>query len=118
MSENKNKGQNLKIDLTSLQDIPTVLKQLRIIDKKLDSNIEKRWLNTQELANYTGYKLETIKSKIKKHEFIIGIQYFKRDGKLLFDKFEVDKWVMGIKPSNHKLDGNCIDIVNEVLASI
>jgi len=108
----------LKIDLTPLEAIPTVLKQLKIIDKKLDSNIDKRWLNTSELANYTGYALETIKSKIKKHEFAIGVHYFKRDGKLLFDKFEVDKWVMGIKPSNLELKNDCSDIVDEVLASI
>jgi len=108
----------LKIDLTPLEDIPTVLIQLKLIDKKLDLNIEKRWLNTRELANYTGYKLETIKSKIKNHEFIIGVQYFKRDGKLLFDKFEVDRWVMGIKPTDIELNNDCSNIVDEVLASI
>jgi len=108
----------LKIDLTPLESIPTIKKQLEIITQKLDSNIDKRWLNTRELANYTGYKLETIKSKIKSHEFIIGVQYFKRDGKLLFDKFEVDRWVMGIKPTNIELDNDCSNIVDEVLASI
>ena len=108
----------MKIDLTPLEAIPTVVKQLIIIDKKLNSNIDKRWLNTLELANYTGYKLETIKSKIKKHDFIIGTHYFKRDGKLLFDKFEVDKWVMGIIPSNLTLESDYSDIVDEVLASI
>ena len=108
----------MKIDLTPLEAIPRVLKQLEVIDNKLNSNIDKRWLNTQELANYTGYKLETIKSKIKKHEFIIGIQYFKRDGKLLFDKFEIDKWVMGINPSSLELESDCKDIVDEVLSSL
>ena len=108
----------MKIDLTPLEAIPTVLKQLEIIDNKLNSNIDKRWLNTSELASYTGYKLETIKSKIKKHDFIIGVHYFKRDGKLLFDKFEIDKWVMGIKPSNIELENDYSNIVDEVLASL
>lgn len=108
----------MKIDLTPLEAIPTLMKQLEIIDKKLDSNTDKRWLNTSELANYTGYKLETIKSKIKKHEFSMGIHYFKRDGKLLFDKFEIDKWVMGIKSSNMEFENDCSNIVDEVLASI
>lgn len=107
----------MKIDLTPLEAIPTVLAQLQIIDKKLDSNINKRWLNTHELAEYTGYKFETIKSKIKNNDFIIGVHYFKRDGKLLFDKFEVDKWVMGIT-SNLVLESDCSDIVDEVLVSI
>lgn len=108
----------MKIDLTALESIPTVLKQLKIIDQKLDSSVDKRWLNTQELANYTGYKLETIKSKIKKHDFIIGVHYFKRDGKLLFDKFEIDKWVMGIKPFNIEFENDCLNIVDEVLSSL
>lgn len=108
----------MKIDLTPLQEIPKVVKKLEIIDKKLDSNIEKRWLNTQELANYTGYKFETIKSKIKNHEFILGVHYFKRDGKLLFDKFEVDNWVMGITPSNKEIESDYSNIVDDVLASL
>lgn len=108
----------LKIDLTPLQTIPKLEKQLNLIDKKLDAKVEKRWLNTNELATYTGYKLETIKSKIKNNIFVIGMHYFKRDGKLLFDKFEVDKWVMGVQSSNIQLENDCIDIVDEVLASL
>jgi len=108
----------LKIDLTPLQEIPRVIQKLEIIDKKLDSNTEKRWLNTQELADYTGYKLETIKAKIKNHSFVMGVHYFKRDGKLLFDKFEVDNWVMGIKPSSLELENDCSNIVDVVLASL
>lgn len=108
----------MKIDLTPLESIPKIENQLKIITQKLDSNVDKRWLNTTELATYTGYKLETIKSKIKKNDFMLGIHYFKRDGKLLFDKFEVDKWVMGINPSNIELEDDCLNIVNEVLESM
>lgn len=108
----------MKIDLTPLESIPKIEKQLKIITQKIDSNVDKRWLNTQELANYTGSKFETIKSKIKNHNFIIGVHYFKRDGKLLFDKSEVDNWVMGIKPTDIELDDTCPNIVDEVLASI
>ena len=108
----------MKIDLTPLESIPKIEKQLKIITQKIDSNVDKRWLNTKELADYTGYKFETIKAKIKNHNFIIGVHYFKRDGKLLFDKFEVDNWVMGIKPTHFELDDACSSIVDEVLASI
>lgn len=108
----------MKIDLTPLQTIPKIEKRLEIIDKKLDSNIEKRWLNTQELANYTGYKFETIKAKIKNNDFIRSVHYFKRDGKLLFDKFEVDNWIMGIQPSKLEFDNDCSGIIGNVLASL
>jgi len=108
----------LKIDLTPLESIPKIEKQLKIITQKLDSNIDKKWLNTEELASYTGYKLETIKSKIKTNSFTRGVHYFKRDGKLLFDKFEVDKWVMGIQSSILQSENDCVNIVDEVLASL
>lgn len=108
----------MKIDLTPLNEIPKVVKKLEIIDKKLDSNIDKRWLTTRELAEYTGYKFETIKSKIKNHDFIFGVHYYKKDGTLFFDKFEVDNWIMGIKPSNIELKNDSSDIVDEVLASL
>jgi len=108
----------LKIDLTPLQEIPKIVNKLEIIDKKLDSNIEKKWLTTRELAEYTGYKFETIKSKIKNHDFIFRVHYYKKDGTLFFDKFEVDNWIMGVKPSNIALEHDCSDIVDEVLASL
>ena len=108
----------LKIDLTPLNEIPNVIKKLEIIDKKIDSNIEKRWLTTREVAEYTGYKFETIKSKIKNHDFIFGVHYYKKCGTLFFDKFEIDNWIMGIKPSNIALENDCLNIVDDVLASL
>lgn len=108
----------MKIDLTPLESIPKIENELKIISQKLDSNIDKRWLNTEELASYTGYKLETIKSKIKVNSFIRGVHYFKRDGKLLFDKFEVDKWVMGIQSSSFEIENDYVDIVDDVLATL
>ena len=108
----------MKIDLTPLDEIPIIVKKLEIIDKKLDLSVEKRWLNTRELADYTGYKFETIKSKIKNHEFVIGVHYFKRDAKLLFDKFEIDKWVMGIISDNLKSADNSSEIVNKIISSL
>lgn len=102
----------------NLEQIPTLIKQLEAIDNKLNSNIEKRWLNTHEVASYTGYKLETIKSKVKNSDFIREVHYYKRDGKLLFDKFEIDKWVMGIKPLHLELDTSCMEVVNDIISSL
>jgi len=106
----------LKIDLTPLESIPKIENQLKIITQQLELNIDKRWLNTNELANYTGYKLETIKAKIKNNDFTRNVHYFKRDGKLLFDKFEVDKWVMGIESSI--LEDESLNIIDEILVSL
>lgn len=108
----------VKIDLTPLEAIPQVLNQLELIYNKLDANIDKRWFTTRELAKYTGYKVETIKSKVKKKCLIKDTHYFKRDGILLFDKHEIDKWVMGIQPDMIEVENACSKIVDEVLSSL
>jgi len=107
----------MNVAFENLNELPKLLEmvvELKSIVEK--GNLEKRWFNTHELSEYTGYKYETLKSKIKKGEFVQGVHYFKRDGKLLFDKTEVDNWVMGVKSVNHvsyqKEDDD--DIVEEI----
>lgn len=56
---------------------------------------EKRWLNIKEVANYLGYSTHQI-HKLKGEEFVLEVHYYKRSGKLLFDKYMIDKWVLGI----------------------
>jgi len=111
----------MNINFESLNDISTILTLLTSVNEKLEKGVvEKRWLNTRELANYTGYKFETIKSKIKKGDFIQGVHYFKKGGILLFDKVEVDNWVMGVKSANNVDYNNTQvnNIVDEVLELI
>lgn len=75
---------------------------------------EKRWLNIKEVANYLGYSTHQI-HKLKGEEFVLEIHYYKRSGKLLFDKYMIDKWVLGIDGEN---TNNTIDIkskVNDIL---
>lgn len=92
----------MNINFESLKDIKPILTLLTSVNEKLEKGtIDKRWFNTRELADYTGYKFETIKSKIKKGDFTQGIHYFKKGGILLFDKIEVDNWVMGVKSANN-----------------
>ena len=111
----------MTVDFKTLEQIPQILDVVVLLKTLMEQgNLEKRWFNTNEVAQYTGYKLETIKSKIKKNDFIQGVHYFKRDGKLLFDKVEIDNWVMGIKSSNNLAfeKETTEDIVNGVLSSI
>lgn len=102
----------MKVDIVSQKDIEKVSKQLELIDKKIDSNIEKRWLTTDDVAKYTGYKLETIRSKIKNRDFIKEIHYFKKGRKILFDKFEIDKWIMGLS-TKIKVENFGVNLSNE-----
>ncbi|OHD95391.1 MAG: hypothetical protein A2019_04395 [Sulfurimonas sp. GWF2_37_8] len=111
----------MNIDFEALNHISTIVSLLTSVKDTVEKGtIQKRWFNTQELSDYTGYKLETIKSKIKKNDFIQGVHYFKRDGKLLFDKVEVDNWVMGVKSANNVTyeKEQTASIVNEILSSL
>ena len=109
------------INMEAVNQIPQLLELVISMKSTIENGVvEKRWFNTRELAEYTGYKFETIKSKIKKGDFTQGVHYFKKGGILLFDKVEVDNWVMGIKSANNVNYENkeVDDIVNDVLEII
>lgn len=109
----------MNINLEALNQIPQLLELIVSMKSTIENGVvEKRWFNTRELADYTGYKFETIKSKIKKGDFTQGVHYFKKGGILLFDKIEVDNWVMGVKSANNVNYENTEvdDIVDDVLS--
>jgi len=110
----------MNIELEHLHEIPKIMELLTLIQSTLsEGRVEKRWLNTRELAVYTGYKYETIKAKIKSGDFIRDLHYFKKGGILLFDKIEVDNWVMGKKSANNLAyqKENLDEVVNDIVSS-
>jgi len=109
----------MNINLEALNQIPQLLDLIVSMKSTIENGtIEKRWFNTRELAEYSGYKFETIKSKIKKGDFTQGVHYFKKGGILLFDKIEVNNWVMGVKSANNVNYENTEvdDIVDDILS--
>lgn len=104
----------MKIALENLELLPQILEKLTIIEQRLDTAFQKRWLNVTELSTYLGYSKDRIYA-LKDNEFIEGVHYYKK-GKLLFDRYEIDKWVMGIG-SNHDKE-KATEIVNRILDSI
>lgn len=111
----------MNINLESLNQIPQLLELIVSMKSTIENGtIQKRWLNTRELAEYTSYKFETIQTKIKKGEFTQGVHYFKKGGILLFDKGEVDNWVMGVKSANNVnyINTEIDDIVDDVLSDL
>lgn len=104
----------MEIALENLELLPKILEKLTIIEQRLDSASQKRWLNVNELSTYLGYSKDRIYA-LKDSEFIEDVHYYKK-GKLLFDRYEIDKWVMGIG-SNHDKE-KATEIVNRILDSI
>lgn len=109
--------------IVEIEEITQISKMLVSIKESLATgSIQKRWFNTKELSEYLGYKRETILSKVKKNDFLLGIHYYKQGGLLLFDKLAVDNWVMGIRSTNDiayendKINSTIEDILSSIAA--
>lgn len=94
----------------NLEKIDEILLKLNSLENKILGY--KKWLNVNETAHYLGYSKEYI-HKLKDSSFILNKHYFKKQGKLLFDKDELDIWVTS---SNHIL--NPKSIAKEVLKDL
>ena len=77
---------------------------------------DKRWLNTRELSDYIGYSLDAINKMVKDGIFLDGVHYHKPQKRLLFDKEQVNNWIVGIKDEKHKAKIN--DAVKNILQGI
>ena len=106
----------MNIGLEHLQLIPNILKQLESLKLNQTMSNEKKWLNTRELSDYIGYSMDAINKMIKENIFIDGIHYYKPQKKLLFDKEQVNNWIVGITDNNHKNRVN--EAVNSILKGI
>ena len=100
----------MDIKFENLAKIDVILFKLNELESKISSN--KRWLNINEASHYLGYSKDHI-HKMKNDSFILGKHYHKKNGKLLFDKVELDNWVTF--DTNTK---DAIDIANEVLKDL
>ena len=106
----------MNIELEHLKLIPTILKQIESIKLHKVMSSEKRWLNTRELADYVGYSIDSINKMVQEQVFQQDVHYFKPSKRLLFDKQEVDNWVLGIESEVSKK--NVETILNDILASV
>lgn len=105
----------MTISLENLELIPKLLEEIKTL--KLNSSCnEKKWLTSKELSEYMGYSLEAINKMVQDNVLINGIHYYQPAKKLIFNKHEIDNWIMGYR--SHKITRNVNAIVSEVLASI
>jgi hypothetical protein len=86
----------MDIKFENLAKIDEILIKIDYIEKQLSNTNYKRWLNINETAIYLGYSKDYI-HKLKDSSFILNKHYYKKSGKLLFDKDELDLWVISDK---------------------
>lgn len=92
----------MNITFEHLELIPKLLNEIKSLKLSQAMSSEKRWLNTRELSDYIGYSLDAINKMVKDDIFIDGIHYYKPSKKLLFDKEQVNNWIVGIKDDKQK----------------
>lgn len=92
----------MNITFEQLELIPKLLNEIKSLKLSQAMSSEKRWLNTRELSDYIGYSLDAINKMVKDDIFIDGIHYYKPSKKLLFDKEQVNNWIVGIKDDKQK----------------
>lgn len=80
----------MNLAFENLEKINKILEKLEQLENKILG--EKRWLNTKEASYYLGYSKDHI-HKLKDSHLIEGKHYFKKAGRILFDKLELDNWV-------------------------
>lgn len=109
---NKN---SFHIDMCNINLIQDIAKDIETIKKTLASIQTKRWLNTKELAEYLGYSKDRI-YKLKEDVFIEDLHFYKKTGKILFDRVAIDDWVVG--KDYHEVIQSRQHIVDNILLSV
>lgn len=105
----------MNVNFESLGKIDEIYNILLLLKNEVNNNIEKRWLTSEELSLYIGYSKESIKNMIKNEEFVIDLHYYKKHRKNIFDKAEIDKWIMG---SNKANTNNYELLANRILKNV
>ncbi|WP_375724258.1 helix-turn-helix domain-containing protein [Arcobacter sp. KX21116] len=103
------------IEMENINLIKEIANDIETIKKALASIQTKRWLNTQELAKYLGYSKDRI-YKLKEEVFIENLHFYKKTGKILYDRVEIDDWVVG--KENHEIIQSRRYTVDNILSSI
>ena len=91
----------MNIPFQHLEIIPKLLQELQALKLNQSMNSDKRWLNSRELSDYIGYSIDAIHKMVKENIFIDGIHYHQPQKKLLFDKEQINNWIVGIKGEKH-----------------
>ena len=106
----------MNIQFENLQLLPQIVAEIELIKNRLNHSDSKRWLSVKELSQYLSYSKDTI-YRLKEDQFIENIHFYKRSGKILFDRVAIDQWVIG-KDITNDSNKSRRHIVDNILSSI
>lgn len=84
----------MTVEFESLKLLPRMFELIEKLSRQMEEGNTKRWLSVKELATYLSYSSDRI-YKIKEEHFIEGVHFYKKSGKILFDRVAIDSWVVG-----------------------
>ena len=103
------------IEMENINLIKEMAKDIELIKKALNNQTEKRWLNVKELSAYLGYSKDHI-YKLKDEVFLENIHFYKKTGKIIFDRVAIDSWMVGKETDD--INTARRQIVDNLLSSI
>ena len=106
----------MNVDLENLRLLPQIVQEIESIKTRLDHDQSKRWLSVKELSHYLSYSKDTI-YRLKEEQFIQNLHFYKRSGKILFDRAAIDDWVIG-KDKTNDINQSQRRVVDNILSSI
>ena len=83
------------VEMENINLIKEIAKDIELIKKALENQSGKRWLNVKELSQYLGYSKDHI-YKLKEDTFIEGVHFYKKTGKIIFDRITIDSWMVDL----------------------
>ena len=105
----------MSIDMENINLIKDMANDIEVIKKTLSNQSAKRWLNTKELADYLGYSKNRI-YKLKGEVFLENLHFYKKVGKILYDRVAIDSWMVG--KESDEINKSQRQIVANILSSI
>ena len=105
----------MNINFEDLRLLPQMFELIEKLNSNLENSFTKRWLSVRELAEYLSYSNDRI-YKLKDEYFIEGTHFYKKSGKILFDRVAIDSWMVEGK-SNETVQSQR-QIVDNILSSI
>ena len=106
----------MNVEFENINLIKQMSHDIQLLRKLLLDTNKKRWLSVKELAIYLSYSKDRI-YKFKDTIFIEGIHFYKKSGKILFDRVAIDEWVIS-KEKTNEVNQSQRQVVDNILSSI
>ena len=105
----------MAIEMENINLLKEMAKDIELIKKALENQSGKRWLSVKELSEYLGYSKDHI-YKLKEDTFLENIHFYKKTGKIIFDRVAIDSWMVGKETDD--INQSRRQIVDNILSSI